>query len=154
MDSQPNKIRLVSACLAGINCTSGGKNNLNYKVKELVDNGMAIALCPEVLASLGMPRENIELSEGDGNDILDGKAKAISSNGKDVTKDLIAGAYKILDAVKRYGIKDAILKSNSPACGAGRIYDGTFSGTLKNGDGVLAALLKRNGIKIITDKEA
>ena len=153
MDSRPSKRFLVSACLAGINCTFRGKNNLNDKIKKLTDSGAAIALCPEVCASLGVPRENIELSGGDGNDVLDGKAKAVSSSGRDVTKPLVAGAYKVLEAVKKRDIREAILKSNSPACGVGRIYDGTFSNTLKNGDGVLAALLKRNGIKVITEKE-
>jgi uncharacterized protein YbbK (DUF523 family) len=145
---------LVSACLAGIDCTFRGKNNLNNKILELVKTGICIALCPEVFASLGVPRENIELSGGDGNDLLDGKAIAVSSSGRDVTKSLIAGAGKVLEVVKKYGIKEAILKSNSPTCGAGRIYDGTFSGILKDGDGVLTALLKRNGIKVITEKEA
>jgi uncharacterized protein YbbK (DUF523 family) len=101
-----------------------------------------------------VPRENIELSGGDGRDLLDGKAKAISISGRDVTKTLIAGAYKVLEAAKRYDIKEAVLKSNSPTCGVGRIYDGTFSNTLRNGDGVLAALLKNNGIKVSTEKEA
>jgi uncharacterized protein YbbK (DUF523 family) len=153
MGSQPNKEKLVSACLAGINCTFRGKNNLNDKIKRLADSGTVIALCPEVFGSLGVPRENIELSGGDGDDILDGKARAISSSGRDVTKALIAGANKILKVIKKYGIREAILKSNSPTCGVGRIYDGTFSGTLRNGDGVLTALLKRNGIKVKDEKE-
>ncbi len=153
MDSRSSKRLLVSACLAGINCTFRGKNNLNDKIKRVADSGRAIALCPEVFALLGVPRENIELSGGDGNDVLDGKAKAVSSSGRDVTKPLVAGAYKVLEVAKRYDIREAILKSNSPTCGVGRIYDGTFSNTLKNGDGVLAALLKRNGIKVITEKE-
>ena len=151
MDSRQNKRLLVSACLAGVNCTFRGKNNLNDKIKTLVGDGEAIALCPEVFGSLGVPRENIELSGGDGSDLLDGKAKAISSSGIDVTKNIIAGADKVLKTVKMCGIREAILKSNSPTCGVGRIYDGTFSNTLKNGDGVLAALLKRNGINVITD---
>lgn len=154
MDSRPSKRLLISACLAGINCTFHGKDNLNDKIKRLADSGRTIALCPEVFALPGVLRENIELSGGDGNDILDGKARAVSSSDRDVTKPLIAGAYKVLEVVKRYDIREAILKSNSPTCGVGRIYDGTFSNTLKNGDGVLAALLKRNGIKVITEKEA
>ncbi|MCX5666330.1 MAG: DUF523 domain-containing protein [Candidatus Omnitrophica bacterium] len=153
MDSRPSKICLVSACLAGINCTYRGKNNLNDKIKKDVDGGRSIALCPETLASLGVPREKIELSGGDGNDVLDGKAKAISSNGTDVTKDVIMGAYKVLETAKRLGIKNAVLKSKSPTCGVGRIYDGTFSGTLRDGDGVLTALLKRSGVTVSTEKE-
>lgn len=145
---------MVSACLAGVNCTFRGKNNLNNKIKHLVETGIAVSLCPEVLALLGTPRDNIELSGGDGNDVLDGAAIAINSHGKDVTKDLIAGSYKALEEIKRHSIKKAILKSNSPACGAGLIYDGSFSNRLKAGDGVLAALLKRNGIIVSTEKDA
>ena len=51
------------------------------------------------------------------------------------------------------GAKEAILKSNSPSCGFGKVYDGTFSGTLKEGDGVFAKLLKEKGFKIRTEKE-
>lgn len=154
MASQVNKKYLVSACLTGINCTFRKTNNLNKKVKKLVDEGAAIALCPEVFGSLGVPRENIELVGGDGNDVLDGKARAITTSGNDVTKDLIEGAGKVLNLVKKYNIKEAMLKSNSPTCGSGQIYDGTFTKTLRVGDGVLAALLKRNGIKVITEKES
>lgn len=153
MDSPPGRKILVSACLAGVNCTFRGKNNLNDKIKRMMLDKEAIALCPEVYGLLGVPRENIELVGGDGNDVLEGRARAISSSGRDVTKDVLVGANRVLDIAKRYGIKDAILKSNSPTCGNGHIYDGTFSGTLRAGYGVLAALLKRNGIKVITEKE-
>lgn len=147
-----NKTLFVSACLAGVNCTFHGKNNLNNEIKGLVDNGLAIALCPEVLGGLGVPRENIELVGGDGNDILDGKARAVNSKGQDVTENFVLGSGKILKILKAYDIREAVLKSNSPACGTGRIYDGTFSNTLKNGDGVLAALLKRDGIKVTAEQ--
>jgi uncharacterized protein YbbK (DUF523 family) len=155
-----NKTLFVSACLAGVNCTFRGKNNLNDKIKKLVDNRQAIALCPEELGAVslsapgalsGTPRESVELIGGDGNDLLDGRAQAISSSGRNVTENLIRGAREILKILEAYGIKEAVLKSNSPTCGAGRIYDGTFSGILIAGDGVLAALLKRNGIKVRTE---
>ena len=45
----------------------------------------------------------------------------------------------------------AILKANSPSCGSGCIYDGTFTGTLTEGDGVFAAKLKEVGIKVLTE---
>ena len=151
-----NKILFVSACLAGVNCTFRGKNNLNDTIKKLVDNRQAIALCPEVLGigAPGVPRESVELVGGDGNDVLDGKARAISSSGRDVTENFILGSSKILKILKAYDIKEAILKSNSPTCGVDHIYDGTFSGTLKDGDGVLTALLKRNNIKVRTETTA
>jgi uncharacterized protein YbbK (DUF523 family) len=150
---EPDKKILVSACLAGINCTFRGTNNLNYKIKKIVDNQAAIALCPELLGGLGIPRESIELIGGDGYDVLDGRARTISASGKDVTKNVIKGANSVLEIVKKYAIKEAVLKSNSPLCGCGAIYDGTFSKTLRAGDGVLAALLKRNDVKVITEKE-
>ena len=155
MDSRPknNKI-LVSACLAGVNCTFRGTNNLNEKIKILADSGDAVALCPEVFGKLGVPRENIELVGGDGGSVLDGKARAISASGRDVTENVIAGAKNVLGIVKSSRIEKAILKSNSPTCGSGRIYDGTFSKKLKAGDGVLAALLKRNNILVKTEEEA
>lgn len=143
----------VSACLAGINCTFRGANNLDKRIKKLVESGKAVALCPEVSGSLGVPREKIELVGGDGYDVLDGKARAVSAGGKDVTGNVIAGANSVLETVKKYGIKEAILKSNSPTCGCGHIYDGTFSKKLIPGDGVLAALLKRNGVAVITEKD-
>ena len=154
MASPASKKFLVSACLSGVNCTFRGKNNLNKKIKDLTDKGRAIALCPELMGGLGVPRENIELVGGDGNDVLDGKARAITAGGMDVTKNLIEGAENILNLAKFYTIKEAILKSNSPTCGVGQIYDGTFTGKLKKGDGVLAALLKKNNIKVRSEKES
>ena len=147
---------LVSACLAGIDCRWDGENRLDPEIKELVDKKEAIALCPEVLGigAPGVPRESVELVGGDGNDVLDGKARAISSSGRDVTENFILGSSKILKILKAYDIKEAILKSNSPTCGVDHIYDGTFSGTLKDGDGVLTALLKRNNIKVRTETTA
>ena len=47
----------------------------------------------------------------------------------------------------------AILKANSPSCGSGCIYDGTFTGTLTEGDGVFAAKLKEAGIKVLTEND-
>jgi len=143
----------VSACLAGINCTFRGANNLDERIKKLVECGVAVALCPEILGSLGVPRENIELVGGDGLKVLEGKARAVSASGKDVTSHVIAGANSVLEIVKKYGIKEAILKSNSPMCGSGAIYDATFSKKLITGDGVLTALLKRNGVAVITEKD-
>jgi len=150
---QRDKKILVSACLAGVNCTSRGANNLEDKIKKLVDSKGAIALCPEIFGRLGIPRENIELAGGDGGDLLDGKARAVSASGKDVTQNLIDGANSVLGIVNKFGIKEAVLKSNSPTCGSGSIYDGNFCKKLVPGDGVLAALLKRNGIKVITEIE-
>ena len=52
-------------------------------------------------------------------------------------------------------LKDYFVKAGSsraPQCN-GQIYDGTFSQTLIDGDGVTTALLKRNGIRIISEED-
>jgi len=42
--------------------------------------------------------------------------------------------------------------SRAPQC-SGQIYDGTFSQTLIDGDGVTTTLLKRNGIKVVNEED-
>jgi len=136
----------VSACLAGINCAWDGKNRLDSKMKELVDKKFAIPVCPEVLGGRSIPRTKTEIKGGSGEDVLGGKAKVFDENGKDATDQFLKGAYAALDIVKKHNIKKAILKSRSPSCGIRKVYDGSFKGNLVNGDGVTAALLKRQGI--------
>ena len=138
-----SKIKLVSACLLGINCRWDGKNRLNRKCLKLLKKGEAIPVCPEQLGGLPTPREP---SEQKGN-------KVISKSGKDVTENFKRGAKEVLKLAKSLNIKEAILKSKSPSCGCGTIYDGSFSGRLISGDGITAALLKKNGIKVTTEKE-
>lgn len=137
---------LVSACLAGMDCAWDGRNRLDPEAKDLVDKGKAISVCPEILGGRPVPRTRTEIKGGCGSDVLDGMAKVFDEQGKDVTQEFLKGAYKALDMVKRYDIKEAVLKSKSPSCGIGKIYDGSFAKSLINGDGVTAALLKRNGI--------
>ena len=52
-----------------------------------------------------------------------------------------------------YHCKAALLKENSPSCGSGKIYDGTFTGTLVEGDGITAQLLKQKGIQVYGESE-
>ena len=52
-----------------------------------------------------------------------------------------------------FGAKKAILKKNSPSCGSGTIYDGTFTGTVVPGDGVTAELLKNNAVTVLNESE-
>jgi uncharacterized protein YbbK (DUF523 family) len=146
-------MKLVSACLVGINCRYDGKNSLDSKLFKSFKKDELIPLCPEQLGGLPTPREWNEIVGGTGEDVLKGKAKVITSSGRDVTKNFIRGAEETLMTAKSLGIKEAILKSKSPACGCGEIYDGTFSGKLSKGDGVTAAILKSNGVKVITEKD-
>jgi uncharacterized protein YbbK (DUF523 family) len=142
---------IVSACLAGINCKYNGGNNLDTKIQELVAKGKAIPICPEQMGGLATPRPSAEILSGMGADVLDGKARIINKNEEDVTAKFLKGAGEVLKIAKISGAKRAILKAKSPSCGCGRIYDGTFSGRLIDGNGVTAELLIRNGIEVSTE---
>ncbi len=142
---------LVSACLAGFPCSYDGEPRTIEKIKALVEAGEAFPVCPEELGGLPTPREIAEIVGGDGSDVLEGQAKVITRNGENVTQEFILGAYRVLEIAKKYEIFKAVLKANSPSCGVGLIYDGSFQGNLKKGDGVLVTLLKREGIKVVSD---
>ena len=145
-------IKIISACFLGVNCRYNAVSKPCQKVIDLCKNGEIIPLCPEQLGGLSTPREPAETS-GDGLHVLDRKEKVITKTGKDVTQNFINGAEEVLRLAKLFNIKKAILKQKSPSCGCGKIYDGTFSDKLIEGDGVTAALLKKNGIEVITEED-
>ena len=134
---------LVSACLAGFKCRYNGKSKPNQKVIRLIKQGRAIPICPEQLGGLTTPRTPAELSN----------RKVITKTGKDVTKQFNKGAKLTLELARLFNVNKAILARNSPSCGVGKTYDGAFTGTLVNKDGITAALLRKNKIKIISDEE-
>jgi uncharacterized protein YbbK (DUF523 family) len=142
-------MKLVSACLAGVHCRYDGQARGREEIIALLKAGEARAFCPEALGGLKIPREPSEIIGGDGYDVLDGKAKVFSRDGRDVTAEFIRGAEAVLELCRKLGAEEALLKSKSPSCGSGKICDGTFTGTLRPGDGVTAALLKRNHIKVV-----
>ncbi len=149
MNSNNNEKLLVSSCLAGFSCRYNGKGKPNKEIIELVKSGRGIPICAEQLAGLSIPRAPAEIVGGDGADALNGEAKVLSKDGEDYTARMVTGAEKALAICKLYNIKKAYLKSKSPSCGVNHIYDGTFSDKIIKGDGVLSALLKKNGIDII-----
>lgn len=144
---------IISACLCGINTKYNGGNNFNEKVMKLFKEGKAVLVCPEQLGGLETPRVPHEIYNGDGSSVLDGKSEVISKEGSDSTDKFVKGAYEALNIAKSLGATKAILKAKSPSCGCGVIYDGTFKGIIKEGNGVTAELFKRNGIEVITEKE-
>lgn len=137
----------VSACLAGINCKYSGGNNYDEKVFNMVKERKAIPICPEQLGGLPTPRIPAEIK------VIDGVRHVITSEGTDVTENFERGAIEVLDLAKKLDIKKAVLKSKSPSCGKGKIYDGTFQGKVIPGNGILADLLEKNGIEIINSDD-
>lgn len=136
-------MKLCSACLLGVRCRYDGGHSLNIKVLKLLEEEVLIPICPEQLGGLPTPRDPAEIKNG----------RVLTKSGKDVTENFQRGAEQVLMLAKLMGVKEAILKQGSPSCGCGRILDGTFTGKLTRGDGVTAALLKKNGIKVIPDDE-
>lgn len=145
-------MKLVSACLIGVNCNFEGKNWLNPKLLEEFKEGKLFPVCPEVLGGLSVPRVPAEIQNGDGADVLNGDAKVMNEKGIDVTDQFLKGAQETLKIAKAVGAKEALLIEKSPSCGCGKIFDGSFSGKFVAGDGVTAALLKENGIKVTSIK--
>ncbi len=141
-------MKLVSACLIGVNCNFEAKNCLNLQLFEEFALKDLFPVCPEVLGGLPVPRVPAEIQGGDGSDVLDGKAKVLNMDGVDVTSHFLKGADEVLRIAQTVGAKEAFLTEKSPSCGCGSIFDGSFKTKFIAGDGVTAALLKRNGIKV------
>ena len=134
---------LVSACLLGVCCRYDGESKPCENVIKLREKYILIPICPESDGGLPTPRTPSE-RVGD---------KVLMRDGKDVTKNYNKGAEEALRLAKEYNCNIAILKARSPSCGSGKIYDGSFTGTLIDRDGVCAELLKKNGISVFTEDE-
>lgn len=134
---------VVSACLAGFNCRYDGKANTVDAVKNLYEKGLALAVCPECLGNLPVPRVPCEILED----------RVISAEGKDCTENFYSGALLALQYARMYGARFAIVKAKSPSCGFGKIYDGTFSRTLICGNGIFVRMLLDNNFLVCTEKD-
>ena len=156
-DGQQHDLILVSACLLGVACRYDGKSFPAPELRDLATGGTVVTICPEVAGGLPTPRVPAEIEDAysglDGHAVLDGRTRVVSSDGVDVTAQFIKGAQAALTLARKLGIRQAILKARSPSCGEGFAYDGKFSGELVPGDGVTAALLKRNGIQVIAETD-
>ena len=134
---------LVSACLLGRNCKYNGGNNYREKVEEFLRGKEVIEVCPEMLAGLGVPRTPIEIRDGE----------VVSRDGISVDTAIRAAVAQVLQDIRDKQIECCILKSRSPTCGVHQIYDGTFTGTLIDGAGVLAQALKEAGYRVLDDED-
>lgn len=133
----------VSACLLGERCRYDGVSKCCEAVVALGKDYQLIAVCPEQLGGLPTPRVPAEIIG----------ERVITKNGADVTEAYQQGARESLRIAQGQLCDVAVLKSRSPSCGKGCIYDGTFTGTLIAGDGVTAQLFKRSGLRVLTEED-
>jgi len=138
---------LISACLLGKNCRYNGGHSQLTELEEI--DVEWIPVCPEESGGLGTPRPSAEMQEN-AETILNGKGKIITNKGKNVTSEFIQGAEKSLQLGLGAEVKIAVLKSKSPSCGIGKIYDGSFTKSLKIGNGIFAHLCHVNDIACIS----
>jgi len=149
-------MKLCSACLLGLKCRYDGESNLekaSSKLLESYKNGELIPICPEQMGGLPTPRSGARISSGDGNDVLDGNSRLLTDDGCDVTEQYLKGAYETLRIARDLNISEAVLKQKSPSCGCGYTQGGLERRAVIEGDGVTAALLKRNSIAVKTEKD-
>ena len=134
---------LISACLLGVQCRYDGGSKPVMPTVALMEQYHLIPICPEQLGGLPTPREPSERRAD----------TVVSRSGADVTAQFRRGAEQALHLARIFGCKKAVLKERSPSCGAGEIYDGSFTGARVPGDGVTAQLLKANGIAVFGESE-
>ena len=130
---------LVSACLLGENCKYNGGNNYSPAVAEFVKAKEVLSICPEMMAGMGCPRIPIEIVDG----VL------IDRNGNNVDESMREAVAQAMELIRKEEIQCAVLQSRSPTCGVNQIYDGSFSGKLVSGSGILAQALKNAGYQTI-----
>lgn len=134
---------LVSACLIGMSCRYDGSDNKVDRVLSYLEGKQWMPVCPEQMGGLKTPRDPAEIT----------KDKVMSKSGEDVTAEFIRGADEVARLARMVGASEAILKSRSPSCGSGQIYDGTFSKVLVPGDGLTVRALKKMNVCVKSEDD-
>lgn len=147
---------LISACLLGepVRYDAKGKQVVDERIDRWSNEGKLVPLCPEIAAGFPIPRPPAEIVNGcDGSDVLDGTGHILEDIGRDVTQGFISGAEIALEVAKSNGCTLALLTDGSPSCGSTYVYSGAFDGQRRDGKGVVAELLSRNGIKVFPESQ-
>ncbi|MBB3975825.1 uncharacterized protein YbbK (DUF523 family) [Rhizobium azooxidifex] len=147
---------LISACLMGLPVRYNGSARplLHEAVARWKEEGRLVTFCPELAGGFSVPRPAAEIARAmDGNAVLDGTARVVEQSGRDVSDGFVEGARRALEIAQANGCRHALLIDGSPSCGSGFLYDGSFSGKRHAGEGVTAALLRRHGIAVFSDRE-
>jgi len=134
----------VSACLMGTACRYDGRSKADARLISALAGRQVIAFCPELAGGLPTPRLPSEIKDG----------RVVRSDGADVDQAYRRGTEAVLRQLRGHDVSVVVVQPHSPACGLRRIYDGTFSGTLTEGRGVLAEALIRAGYKVVEPSEA
>ena len=143
---------LVSACLLGLACRYDGGSKPDSRLARLTAAGKLLPVCPEQLGGLPTPRPAVEIVEGSGGDVLEGGARLRDEKGVDRTETFLRGARETLVLARMAGCRRAILKERSPSCGTGFLK--SLGGVQRDGEGVTAALLAREGLEILSEESA
>ena len=133
----PRPVYLISSCLLGLCTRYDGKIKVYPETLKKLHDAILIPVCAEQLGGLSTPREAADLTNGDGNDVINAKAVVVTKSGNDVTAAFIQGAEQVLKIAQMQNVSTAILKARSPSCGV--------SGNI----GVTAALLQQHNIETI-----
>ena len=137
---------LISACLLGVACRYDGRSKPfdRRQIEMLKEKYHLIPICPEMMGGLPTPRIPAEVS---------GERRVLRRDGLDVTENYRRGAEEALRLARLFDCRIAILKERSPSCGTKGIYDGTFSGTLTDGEGIAAEYLKKSGLCVFGESD-
>ncbi|MBB3592286.1 uncharacterized protein YbbK (DUF523 family) [Rhizobium sp. BK529] len=147
---------LVSACLMGhaVRYDGRAKPLVHPAIERWMQEGLLVTICPEMSAGMPVPRPPAEIADGaSGENVLAGKARVVELTGGDVTDEFLRAAENAVRLATDSGCRYALLIDGSPSCGSGFIYDGTFSGNRRLGNGVTAAALRQAGIEVFSDRE-
>ena len=134
---------LISLCLLGTSCRYDGGDNAVPGMCRLMDRCRLVPVCPEQLGGLPTPRTPAERREN----------RVVTRDGGDVTSAFERGADEVCRLAGFFGAKYALLKARSPSCGAGEIYDGSFTGTRVPGDGLTAERLRAMGLQLFDETQ-
>ena len=134
---------LVSSCLVGLGCRYDGTDNKTDAVLKYLEDKTWMPVCPEQMGGLSTPRQPAEIR----------RDRIMTKDGEDVTAQFVRGADEVARLARLTGADEAILKSRSPSCGCKKIYDGTFSGTLIDGDGLTTRALKKMNVDVRSEED-
>jgi uncharacterized protein YbbK (DUF523 family) len=135
---------IVSACLLGVRCNHEGEANTSDATIALRATHRVVPVCPESAGGLATPRDAAERR-------ADGTVR--TADGRDVTEWFERGAAHAVRLAEAVGATRAVLKARSPSCGCREIYDGSFTRTRVEGEGVTAAALRRAGLEVVSEED-